>query len=315
MAPLPPRSFDFNDDPDDLDDALTHTRDALRGFGPTQVMAPAFDKLIDQLDALRPVRRGLERVVSGLEKQKKPLDDELNAILDIVRDLLEPRIKKTKDHEPEEWAVRVYAECFGNEKPPDARKYTLGPQVEIQRHWETKLAKAPLPELIQAGKDNTPIIDRADKLAAAITAAEAALDQLLTGPWADFIASCNAAFQLAFGQLGDLAHAPPAGVKIPSGFVDRYFLREATPRPMAILELKRAIERTKARLTKRETTLEEKVAKQKNDKRAKLLKEAADAQGLVSDANKQAAEAAARLAELQAALAKLEDTDPEKPNG
>jgi hypothetical protein len=317
MATQAPHIFDLNDDPDDLDDALTHTHGAQMACKATQAMAAPFDKLIAELDGLRPARRGLQRTISALDKQRKPVDDDLNGILDIVRGTLEPRIKDTKDHEPEPWAVQAFDDCFGDTKPADARKHTLGPQVEIQRFWETKLAKAPVPELVQAGKDNTPIIARADALVGDIAVAEAALDQFLLGPWADFVARCNAAFQLAFGQLGDLAQAPPAGVKIPPGFLDRFFLREPAPRPMSVTELKKAIERTKARLTKLEAMLAEKQDKQKNEKRTKLLKEAADAQGQVEAAKQQSDDAANRLAALQAELAKLTPPEPppDKPKG
>lgn len=306
MPPQPPASFDHADDPKDLDDALTETRDALMAFDPTKPLAPPFDKLLVQLDGFQPIRRSLQRALSALLKQKQPLDDQLNEVLDIVRGTLEPRVKKTKDHEPEPWVVQAWSDCFGSEKPADARKHTLGPQVEIQRFWETKLANAPVPELVKAGKDNSAIIVRADKLAEAITIAEAALDQFLLGPWADFVASCNAALQLVFGQLGDFAKAPPPGVKIPPGFIDRFFLREPAPRPMTAAELAKSIERAEVRLAKQKKLLEEKLAKQKSDKRDKLLKEAAEAQAKADAVKKESADAAARLAEIQAELAKLD---------
>jgi hypothetical protein len=308
-----PKVFELDDDPEDLDDALTFMRNAVKAFGPTQALAGTFDKLLDQLDGYHPVRRGLERNVGAFDKQKKFIDDDLNGILDIVRNILEPRIKDTKDHPPVPWAVQAFADCFGDEKPADARKYTLGPQVEIQRNWEKRLANVPNLELVQAGKDNTPIIARADALASDLATAEAALDQFLVGPWADFVASCNGALQRVFGQLADLAVAPPPGVKIPPGFLDRFVLRESAPRPRSVAELKKAIQRTKARLAKLEAMLAEKQDKQKNDQRAKLLKEAAEARSNVEATKKQSDDAAERLAQLQAELAKLDEPEPDAP--
>jgi hypothetical protein len=313
-----PRTFDAADEIDDLDEALTHCNDTTMGCPEAKHLAVPFDKLIAQLDGHRATRRSLERALSALEKQRKFLDDRLNAILDIVRTIFEPLLRKTKDREPPpEWAVKMFADCFAGEKPADARKHTLGPQVEIQRFWEKKLANAPIPALVQAGIDNSPIIVAADTLAAQIATAEAALDQFVTGPWADFVGACNAAFQLLFGQIGDLVHAPPAGVTFPPGFLDRFFLRESAPRPMNVSELLKAIPRAQARVAKLQAMLEEKQAKQRNDKRAKLLKEAAEAQEQVSAFKQQTDDAANRLAELQAELAKLTPPEPppDKPNG
>jgi hypothetical protein len=310
----PPRTLESDEGPDDVEPFLTHLGDALRGHAATQGLAGPIDKARDELDVRRVTLRGFSRALSALLAQRADIDDDLNRILDIVRTALEPRIKDTKDHPPEPWAVSSFDECFGNENPTVVRKHTLGPQVEVQRFWEKKLSGTPLPELVAAGVSYTPIITRADALADAIATAETNLDHFLAGPWTSFIESANAAVKLTYGQLTELEHAPPGGVPLPPGFLDRFYLRESAPRPLRLSELVKQIPKQRERLARLEAQYDELLKKQQDAQRTRALRELEDAQGDFDGLKKQTDGAAARLAKAQAALAQL-DTPPATPPG
>jgi hypothetical protein len=308
-----PRTFDAREPIEGIDAALTHTHENVAACKDTAAFLPPFVALLAQLDAHHATLRGLERVVSGLIARRLFLDDELNEILDRVRTLLEPRIRKTKDHEPEPWAVDMHEACFEGTKPTEARNHTLGPQVELQRAWETKLSTAPIPELVQAGVDNTPVIARADALATDIAKAEAALAQFLTGPWASFVDAANAAMKVVYAQLSELELKPPSGKPFPSGFVDRFILRDSTPRTIRPAELDGMIARLEARLAKLKGMRDEQQKRKQDDQRAKAQKALRDAQAEAAATQRANAEAAARLAKAQEELAKLDEDEGKTP--
>jgi hypothetical protein len=200
----------------------------------------------------------------------------------------------------------MHKDVFENKRPAETRKYVLGPQLTTMTFWPGKMSSSPRPEVQALGMQAKQVTDTAIALVNDIGAAETVLAQFATGPWAAFLATCNATVKRLFGQLSEIEHTPPPGQKgsLPAGFVDRFFVRDTSGRMMTIKEQQEAVDRTRAKLVAQEAQLKVQKDKQAKELNDKLLRELKKTEDQASDAQRVLDDAAAERARIQAEIEK-----------
>lgn len=290
-----PRTLEADEPFDDLEEYLDHLHLYLSACALTQPHAPIFAKLLTDLEGHRATYKKLLRAVAALTARTVFLDDELNRILDEVKNAL---VADTSDI-----AAALYKEIFGGLSPSELRRYILGLQLTTMRVWPGKLAQSPVKKLQDLGAETTVVVQKADQLLNDLGQAESALEQFNLGPRAAFADACNAATKLVFGQLSEMEHNSPKET-LPAGFVDRFFRRDTGGRAPRIAELEKTIARTQARLKQQEAQLQDLKDKRAKTQKAKQDAELAEKLARATEARRAADEAAAELSAMQARIAK-----------
>jgi hypothetical protein len=290
-----PRTLQPDEPFDEIEGFLEHIYLHLLAYKPAAPLAPPIGQLLTDLDGIRASRKALARAVAALEAKEIFADDELNRILDDV--------KETLAADKSEAGVAFYNDVFENKSPSEVRKPVLGAQLASMTFWPGKLAKSQSPTVQALATETQTFTGEATMLLNDIGAAQTALDQFDLVPRAAFVASCNAAVAVVFGKLAEWEHNPPAG-PVPPGFVDRFFVRDSGVRTRSLKDLETIVDRARKRLAKQEAALAEMKKKAAEDLKAKrkalLDEKAAEA----AAAQVAAAKAAAELAKLQEELAK-----------
>lgn len=297
MAPAP-RTLAVSEPFDTVEGFLEHLSVHLRACALTQALALPINQLLDQVTPLRATRGQLARVVFALQARQIFCDDELNRVLDDTKAVLSA--------DRSDAGVAFYKDVFENKSPVDTRKYVLGQQLTTMTFWPGKMAGSLRPEVNDLGVQSKQATDDATTLLNDIGTAETALSQFDTGPRAAFIDACNAAVKRVFGQLSEIEHAPPPAQKgsLPSGFVDRFFLRDTSGRATTQKALEEAVDQTKAKLARQEAQLKEMTDKLAKDQEEKLTRELKDRLSQASAAQAALDTAAGEVARLKAELEK-----------
>ena len=295
-----PRTIQPDEPFEDIEAFLDHLHLHLLACELTKPLAPPIGQLVVDLAALRASRAALMRAILALKAREIFTDDDLDRVLDEVKAALAA--------DKSEAGVAFYKDVFEGKSPSEVRKFVLGPQLTTMTFWPGKLSGSADPEVQELGTRAKQVTDGATQLVNDIGAAEAALVQFDLGPRAAFAESCNAATKLVFGKLSELEHNPPNG-PLPTGFVDRFILREGGGRAASIKEMEAIVDRTKAKLARQEKALKELKSSRAKGRKAKLRTALNDKAAKAALAAEAAAKEAAELAALQAELDKEPDED------
>ena len=122
---------------------------------------------------------------------------------------------------------RLYKLYYGEKRPSDLKRPTLGPQLETMRGWIPSLLASPHTMLADYGTQLQDKVAVADKAVAAASAAEQKNRAFRTvGERKVLIDDFNALRKATYGKLAEMPHTQPAA-KLPASFADRFFRHEA----------------------------------------------------------------------------------------
>lgn len=286
--------------PDDtfseIEKKLSHTWILLLASQITQGLAPPFEKLLAELEALRPVQTKLDRMVATQEALARFKDDVLNVLLDETK--AEVLVEVGGDY-----TAALYKQIFTSYTPSQLRRFLLGEQLEAMRTWPAILAKTSNPRLHTIGARIVEAVKQADEILSALAAATTEQNAFALGPRAAFAQACTAARGAAFGKLLELAEDPASG-PLPDDFVDRFFQRDSSGRALRLDDLKKSITRTTEHLARLTAQRDELAGAQARARKAKQTTELAAKKERLALKAKDAADAASEIAALEAEMAK-----------
>jgi hypothetical protein len=280
----------------EIEEQLTHTLVLLLACPLTPGLAPPFEKLLAELETLRPVQTKIDREVATQDGRVWFGDDVLNVLLDETK-------KEVLIEVGTDYSAPLYKQLFGNQAPSELRRFVMGEQLETMRTWPAILAQTSSAKLQKIGSQITLAVQQADQILAALAAVKAAQSTFAGGTRAAFAQACNAARGATFGKLLEIAKDPASG-PLPDDFVDRFFRRDTSGRAPRLEDMDRTIARLTDRLAKVTAQREELAGRQA---RALLSRQEAELAGKVARLaakKKEAEDAAAEVAALEAAMGK-----------
>jgi hypothetical protein len=283
-----PRTIDPGDSFDDVEEELRHTYLSCMASPLTQALAAPFAALRTELLAVRGAFIDAEEAVEIEQLRCRFIDDALNLLLDESKVAVNAQVKGDYD-DP------FYDKVWNGYSPSALRKFVLADQLAVMRLWPALFGSVAGQVFADLATQITKVVGQADVTLDALTLAEGKLDGFNLGPRAAFIDKVNAARNLAYGKLRDIA-LTQAGM--PSGFAERFFLHDAGARARSIADIEKDIARAEARLKKLQGELalankkKEDAAKAKQTEKAAAIKKAED----------KVAAAAKELSELKAQL-------------
>ena len=280
----------------DIEEQLTHTWILLLACQLTQGLAPAFEKLLAELETLRPVQTKIDREVATQDGRVWFGDDVLNVLLDETK-------KEVLVEVGNEFNAALYKQLFGNQAPSELRRFVMGEQLETMRTWPAILAQTSSAKLHKIGARITLAVQQADQILAALAAVKAAQSTFAAGTRAAFAQACNAARGAAFGRLLEIAKDPASG-PLPDDFVDRFFRRDTSGRAPRLEDMDRTIARLTDRLAKVTAQREELAGRQARALLSRQEAELAVKVARLATKKKEADEVAAEVAALEAAMGK-----------
>jgi hypothetical protein len=275
---------------------LSHTWILLHACQITQGLAPPFEKLLTDLEALRPVQAKLDRAVATQVALARFKDDALNVLLDETKAEVLAEVGG-------DYTAALYKQVFTIYTPSQLRRFLLGEQLEAMRTWPAILAKTSNSRLHAIGARIVEAVKQADEILSALAAATADQTAFALGPRAAFAQACTAARGAAFGKLLELSEDPVSG-PLPDDFVDRFFQRDSSGRALRLDDLNKSIARATEHLAKLTAQRDELAGAQARARKAKQMSELAAKKERLAQKAKDAADAAAEIAALEAEIAK-----------
>jgi hypothetical protein len=280
----------------EIEEQLTHTWILLLACQITQGLAPAFEKLLNELDTLRPVQTKIDREVATQDARVWFGDDVLNVLLDETK-------KEVLIEIGNDLSAPLYKHLFGGLAPSELRRFLMGEQLETMRTWPAILAQTSNAKLHKIGSRITIAVQQADQILAAVAAVKAAQSTFATGPRAAFAQACNAARGATFGRLLEIAKDPASG-PLPDDFVDRFFRRDTSGRAPRLEELEKAVTRATEQLARVTARRDEVAGKQARALQSRQEAELSAKQARLAEKKKEADDAAAEVAALEAEMGK-----------
>ncbi|HSN99423.1 MAG TPA: hypothetical protein VLS89_14100 [Candidatus Nanopelagicales bacterium] len=293
------RTIAFDEGLDDVDEELAQTEINAAADPLTVQIATPFTQLRQDLISVRAEEVQHIDAFKAANARANVVDDQLDLIVEEVKTAVLAEVG-TRYDDPR------YTSFFDNQSPSEVKRPRLGDQLATMRAWVGPLQASTNTTLQDIGQRLAHIIQEADEVVKAQALAQQAMDAFEMGPRKAFIDRVNGQRKLAAGKIGEIIHAHPER-KLPSNYVDRFFLQGAASRTPTIAELERSIARQKARLTRQEALLEELKAKRTRAEQARQQAELEARKQKLADAEKRATEAAAELAALKAKLGMGED--------
>ncbi len=280
----------------EIQEQLTHTWILVLACQLTQGLAPVFEKLLTELETLRPIQTKLDREVATQDARVWFGDDVLNVLLDETK-------KEVLIEVGNDFNAALYKQLFGNQAPSELRRFLMGDQLEAMRTWPAILAQTSNAKLHKIGARIALAVQQADQILAALAAAKAAQSTFAAGPRAAFAQACNAARGAAFGKLLEIAKDPVSG-PLPDDFVDRFFRRDTSGRTPRLEDLEKAVTRATDQLVRATARRDEVAGKQARTLQSRQEAELSAKQARLAAKQKDADDAAAEVAALQAAMGK-----------
>lgn len=284
------RTLEVDESFEEVDGELGHTEVVAKAYTITANLAPPFVALRVDVRTRKAEEAVLLDNILSARALALSADDDLNELVDATKTAL---LATSGGN----YQAPLYKQLFAGQSPSELKRPLLGAQLATMRLWVGPLNAAGVPELSALATRLTAAISKADDAETKMALAQQALDTFKAGPRTACINDCNALRKLTYGKLGELTHAH---AHLPKDFSDRFFLAHGGSRMPTIAELEHQIERSRAKLTRLESQLEnakEKAAQQLRDKQEAEL---AERKARLDAAQKRAAEAAAELAKLEA---------------
>ena len=178
----------------EVEEQLTHTWILLLACQLTQGLAPTFEKLLTELETLRPIQTKIDREVASQDARVWFGDDVLNVLLDETK-------KEVLIEVGNDFNAALYKQLFGSQAPSELRRFVMGEQLETMRVWPAILAQTLNPKLQKIGVRIALAVQQADQILAALAAVKTAQSTFALGARAAFAQACNAARGATFGRL------------------------------------------------------------------------------------------------------------------
>jgi hypothetical protein len=280
----------------EIEKKIAHTWIVLLACQLTKGMAPPFERLLAELEMLRPIETKLDRAVKMQEELARIKDDVLNVLLDDTK-------KEVLIEVGNDYTAALYTQIFKVYTPSQLRRFLLNEQLETMRTWPAILLTTSNARLHSIAARIVEAVKQADEVLSALAAATAEQTAFALGPLATFAQSCTAARGAAFGKLLEMSEDPASG-PLPEDFVDRFFQRDSSGRALRLDDLNAAITQAAERLARLTAQRDELAGKQERARKAKLTKELVAKKARFAAKTKDASDEAAAIAALEAELAK-----------
>jgi len=279
-------------------DELVYTRARLKAHPLTAALAADFDAFQPKWMAVFTQEIGLRAERQDAAAQVIAADDDLDDLSDGLSKAL---LIVTKGNRGD----LLYKLYYGDKRPSDVKRPTLGPQLDRMRGWIPSLLTSPHAMLTDYGAQIQDKVAVADNAVAAASSADQKSRAFRTvGERKVLVDDFNALRKATYGKLAEMPHTQPAA-KLPASFADRFFRHEAwtaPEKPATSAEIAAKIAAKQAEID----ALQAELAKTKAGEEAAAQAQAkaqADAEALAA-ARKAAEDAAAKVAELEAKLGK-----------
>lgn len=275
----------------DVAEEIFYTTARLRAYPFLQTQADQHEALLVDWSQVSQQEMDLIRAIMVAAARKGVVDERLNGLSSAIAGTL--LIENGNDrHAPE------FQRYFGNMQPSRFNRPVLGEQLATMRTWTPSLAEGS-PALQGYGAQLTECVADADAVIVEEAEAGRRLADFQIGARKGFIVRVNGHRQGLYGQLAELPHTQPA-LELPADFAHHFFLRESSPRRPTIPALERKIGRLRGQLERAEEQLARLIEEGEAEAREREQVELAEAAEELAALEQQRAEAAARLAELQA---------------
>ncbi|APR75049.1 Hypothetical protein A7982_00395 [Minicystis rosea] len=264
----------------------------------TQNLAAPFAQLQDELLASLAEENKLLLAIARAEARARRIDVQIDALVDALKHALLVITGGVTTAEP-------YVHFFKNQPPAAVKEPLLGEELDTVVAWLPSLAASTHESLQGIGKKLEPLVKAGWEAMKAMAEANQALVHFYeVGARRALIEKMNAARKLAYGQLGQVVHDHPE-LSLPTTFPDAFFLHDTRKRKketpatidVEIAALKKRIEGLEIRREKIAAILaaqDQATAKKKSAKTADAI----------DKAEKEHAQAAAKLAALRAEVEK-----------
>ena len=291
-----PGAISSDDTFTEIEKKLAHTWILLLACQLTTGLAPSFEKLLAELEQMRPIETKLDRAIAMQEALARLKDDVLNVLLDDTK--AEVLVEVGSDY-----TAALYKQVFMGYTPSQLRRFLLNEQLEAMRTWPAILLTTSNARLHKIAARIVEAVKQADEVLSALAAARAEKTAFALGPRAAFAQACTAARGATFGKLLELSEDPANG-PLPEDFVDRFFQRDSSGRALRLDDLKRAITSTEEHLAKLKAQRDELASKQARARKAKQTRELTEKKARLATKAKEAADEAAEIAALEAEMEK-----------
>jgi hypothetical protein len=275
----------------DVAEEIFYTTAQLRAYPFLQTQADQHEALLVDVNRLTLEEITLLRAVMEALARKFVVDDRLNVLSAAIAGTL--LTENGGDRKSP-----VFQRYFDNIQPSRFNRPVLGVQLATMRTWVVSLVQSS-PALQAYGVQLNQCVSEADTVVQNEAEAERALADFKIGPRKELIDRVNGLRQAHYGQLAELPHTRP-DLNLPRDFAHRFFLRETGPRRPTIAILERNVARLRTQLEKAEEQLARLIEESESETRLREEAELAEAADELAALEQQRAEAAARVAELQA---------------
>lgn len=275
----------------DVAEEIFHTSARLRSYPFLQAQADQHEALLPDWTQLTQDELDIVRALMAVEARKGVVDDRL--------DVLSTGIAGTVLIENDgNRSSPAFVRYFGTVQPSRFKRPVLGEQLASMRTWPLSLLQSS-PALQAYGIQLTECVVEADTVVQNESEAQRRLADFELGPRKAFIDRYNGLRQVHYGQLAELPHTRPE-LGLPRDFAHRFFLRATSQRRPTIAALENDVTRLRTQLQKAEWQLARLIEETEAETRLREDAEMAEAADELAAIEQQRAEAAARLAELQA---------------
>jgi hypothetical protein len=197
----------------------------------------------------------------------------------------------------------LYLHFMGNQIPSEIKNPVLGEELVTAKGWISSLQSSPHPGLVALAPWLADTVKIAEQRELDWLTAEQTLKSFReVGPRKAFIDKANALRLSTFGALGDIAHSHPE-LNLPKDFAERFFKHERRNRkPPTAKDIALKVEAARAELAALETKLGEAQKAEAENAANEARARAAKNQKVFDKAQKNADDAAAKLATVRGEL-------------
>jgi hypothetical protein len=270
---------------------LFHTTTRLRSYPFLQTQADQHEALLPPWTQLTQAELDIIRALMEAEARKVVVDDRLDVVSTGIGGTV--LIENGGDR-----SSPVFVRYFGTVQPSRFKRPVLGEQLATMRTWVLSLLQSS-PALQAYGVQLAAVVVEADAVVQAESEAQRRLADFQLDERKEFIDRYNGLRQVLYGQLAELPHTRRE-LELPRDFAHRFFLRATSQRRPTIATLENDVARLRTQLQKAEGQLARLLEETAAETRLREDAELAEAADELAAIEQQRAEAAARLAELQA---------------
>jgi len=284
-----------DDDPEELRDSIIYTHGQCEGHKLAIQFVPIFATLLEEWQVVFIRYLALRDKISRGESRIDGCDEELDIFVDNVSTTL--LLINNNDRGSAE-----FRQYFGSLRPNEAKKPTLGDELELVRGWIEPLKASSNPLLQQLGARAETLVAEADAAVVALATAQQEYRAFrLTGEYLQFVDRLNANRKATYGELSQIPHQPE-GKNLPANFADRFFRHETrrNKKKQTADSLQKQITALEGQLKKLRAALEDLEGKEVARVRAGAEREAFQAE--LAEVDKTRAELEKKAAELRAKL-------------